>query len=504
MGARDVTAQVWQGLGDDAEALERLTITGPEHTLASPFAVTAAAVASVAAATLATAELWHRRGGPLAPTSVDSRHVAVACCSERYVAVEGRDLGDVWDPIAGVYRATDGWVRLHTNFRAHRAAALRALGLDDDADRAGVAATVAAERAHDLEQRVYDAGGCAAALRSMAEWRASAQAQALGECPLVAVDDLGAPATGPDGWDGSDASGAGRWLRGRGGEAPRRPLDGVRVLDMTRVIAGPVAGRFLAAHGADVVRIDGPVREDSAVLVADTTVGKRATAVDLAAPDGRAAFAALLDRADVVLCAYRPGALGALGLDPSSLARMRPGLVVGTLSAYGGAGVGPWGERRGFDSLVQMVTGIADEGRRALGGDGDGEGGDAGDDAPPVPLPVQLLDHASGYLLAAGVLRALARGGDDGRSREVKVSLARTSCWLDALGRDGAVAAPPLPAERPDDLAVRLRGPLGTTHHIACPGSVEGAPARWASGPVLLGHDAPTWAAGGEVRAPNG
>ncbi len=498
MGARDVTAQVWQGLGGDAGALDRLTITGPEHTLASPFAVTAAAVASVAAATLATAELWHRRGGPLAPASVDSRHVAFACCSERYVAVEGRDLGDVWDPIAGVYRATDGWVRLHTNFRAHRAAALRALGLGDDADRVRVAAAVAGERAQDLEQRVYDAGGCAAALRSMAVWRASAQARALGERPLVGMADLGAPApaSGPDG------SGAGRWVRRRGGEAPARPLEGLRVLDLTRVIAGPVAGRFLAAHGAEVVRIDGPVPEDSAVLVADTTVGKRAASVDLATPAGRVAFEALLDRADVVLCAYRPAAMAALGLDPPELARMRPGLVVGTLSAYGGTGVGPWGERRGFDSLVQMVTGIADEGRRAHGATG-GRDGDAGDDAPPVPLPVQLLDHASGYLLAAGVVRALARGGDDGRSREVQVSLAGTSCWLDSLGRAGAPDVPPLPAERPDDLAVRLDGPLGTSHHITCPGSVEGAPPRWGSGPVPLGHDAPTWAAGGEVRARN-
>ena len=501
MGARDVTAQVLQGLGGDVAALERLTITGPEHTLASPFAVTAAAVASVASATLATAELWHRRGGPLAPASVDSRHVAFACGSERFVAVEGRDLGDVWDPIAGDYRATDGWVRLHTNFRAHRAAALRALGLGDDADRARVAGAVAGERAQDLEQRVYDAGGCAAAMRSMAEWRASAQERALGERPLVAVGDLDAPAIGSD---GPDRSGAGRSPRGRGGEAPARPLDGVRVLDMTRVVAGPVAGRFLAAHGAEVVRIDGPAPEDSAVLVADTTVGKRAAAVDLAAPEGRAAFAALLDRADVVLCAYRPGALAFLGFDPSSLARMRPGLVVGTLSAYGGVGVGPWGERRGFDSLVQMATGIADEGRRARGALGARDGGDIGDDAPPVPLPVQLLDHASGYLLAAGVLRALARRGQDGRSREVQVSLARTACWLDSLGRGGALAAPPLPAERPDDLSVRLHGALGTTHHIACPGAIEGAPARWASGPVPLGHDAPVWSAGGPVPVPNG
>jgi hypothetical protein len=482
MDAGDLTTQVWHELGGDPGLLARLTIAGPDHVLPSAFPVTAAAAASVAVATLAASEVWRTRNGPAARVEVDTRHAALACRSERYVQACDVELGDIWDPVAGDYETRDGWIRLHTNVRAHRAAALRALGLAADdgdggaspgaqPDRAVVAAAVERWPARDLERAVYDAGGCAAVARSVDEWRASQQAAALRTRPLVAVADLDAPAASP----GPRLPGA--------ADRPSalRPLDGLRVLDLTRVIAGPVAARFLAAHGAEVLRVDGPATEDLAVLVADTTVGKRSTVLDLRTAEGRTAFEALVDRADVVLCAYRPGALTALGCDPNALARRRPGLVVGTLSAYGG--VGPWGQRRGFDSLVQMATGLADEGRLAAGDPG----------GPPVPLPVQLLDHASGYLLAAGVLRALAQRVGDGRAREARVALARTALWLDGLGRGGSLEVAPVPAERPADLTVELDGPLGRTRHIRCPGTVVGAPPSWASGPVPLGHDTPTW-----------
>lgn len=474
MDAGDLAGRLWGHLGGEPAALDRLRVTGPADVLPSVFPVTAAAAASVAVATLAVADVWRRRGGPpAAGVTVDTRHAALACRSERYVTAADRELGGLWDTIAGDYRAADGWIRLHTNFRAHRAAAVRVLGLTGEIDPAPVAAAVAGWRAGDLEDAVHAAGGCAAALRPMDAWRASAQAAALVTRPLVAIDALDAPAAPVA------AAAADRADR----PVSLRPLDGLRVLDLTRVIAGPVAGRFLAAHGAHVLRVDGPAAEDSPVLVADTTVGKRATVLDLATTRGAELFADLLDRADVVLAAYRPGALAGLGLAPGVLASQRPGLVVGTLSAYGGAGVGPWGGRRGFDSLVQMATGLADEGRRAAG-DPDG---------PPRPLPAQLLDHATGYLLAAGVLRALGARLADGRPRAVTVSLARTSCWLDELGRWGApdVAAPP--ADLPADLAVALDGPLGRTRHVACPGTVAGAPPSWATGPVPLGHDAPAW-----------
>jgi hypothetical protein len=464
MDAHALAADVWDGLGGDPGAAERLTVTGPEHVLPSVFEVTAAAAAAVSAATLAAAEAGGMTG---AAVVVDTTHAALAFRSEHYVRVpDGPELGTVWDPVAGDYPAADGWIRLHTNFRAHRAAALRTLGLTDAGSSAtAVGEAVAGWPAEVLADAVHAAGGCAAALRSADAWRAGEQAAALAALPLVALAPIEPGAAGP-------VTGAGP------------ALAGVRVLDLTRVIAGPVAGRFLAAHGAEVLRVDGPDPEDVAVLVVDTTVGKRSTVLDLAAAGGRDAWARLLASADVVLSAYRPGALAALGLDPAALALARPGVVVGTLSAYGG--VGPWGGRRGFDSLVQMVTGIADEGRRAAGEP----------DGRPVPLPAQILDHASGYLLAAGVLRALAARAVDGVPREAAVSLARTAAWLDGLGRGGDPAAGPLPAEVPAGLAVELRGPWGRTRHVRCPGTVAGSAPAWASGPAVLGADAPAWAGG--------
>jgi crotonobetainyl-CoA:carnitine CoA-transferase CaiB-like acyl-CoA transferase len=231
-----------------------------------------------------------------------------------------------------------------------------------------------------------------------------------------------------------------------------------------------------------VVRVDGPDAEDSATLIADTTVGKRSVILDLQEAGDRTRFERLVAGADVVLCGYRPGALEAIGYEPEALAKRRPGLVVGELSAYGG--VGPWGQRRGFDSLVQMVSGIADDGRRAAGVD------------TPRALPAQLLDHATGYLLAAGVLTGLTRRRSAGRGGGwlVQTSLARTAGWLDGLSRSGAADVEDGARELPTELSVDLHGPLGPSRHVACPGLIVGAAPAWPTGPVPLGHDTPIWA----------
>ena len=476
--ATAIAGEVWRGLGGDPRCLERLTVTGPAHVLPSVFPVTAVAAGTIGAATLAAAELWRARGGPTAPVAVDTRHAALACRSERFVQTFDHDLGAAWDPVAGVYAAADGWVRLHTNFRRHRAAALKVLGLPTAGPasaalgRDEVAPAVARWKAVGLEEAIYRDGGCAAVLRSAEQWRATPQARQLAARPRVALTPLG-------GEDGEIHRGPGKVGAGAG---PReRPLSGLRVIDLTRVIAGPVAGRFLAAYGAEVLRVDGPDAEDSAALIADTTVGKRSAVLDLQDSGERSRFERLVAGADVVLCGYRPGALEALGYEPEALAKRRPGLVVGELSAYGG--VGPWGQRRGFDSLVQMVSGIADEGRRAAGVD------------RPRALPAQLLDHATGYLLAAGVLTGLARRRSAGRGGGwlVQASLARTAGWLEGLPRAGAFEVDDGARELPTELSVELDGPLGHSRHVACPGLIVGAAPTWSTGPVPLGHDDPTW-----------
>jgi hypothetical protein len=316
---------------------------------------------------------------------VDALHAVVAFRSERHARVLDGALGGLWDPLAGDYRTANGWIRLHTNYQHHRAAALRVLGVP--AERAAIASAVAQRSAQELETAVIAAGGVAAALRSRDEWLVHPHGARVADCPPVAVEPGAACPPVPMG-------------------AAERPLAGVRVLDLTRVIAGPVTTRFLAAHGADVLRVDAPGFEEIPTVAIDGSFGKRSTGLDLRRQDARAAFERLVSAADVVVHAYRPGALSGLGYSTARLAALRPGLIIGRLSAYGPAG--PWAHRR-VDSLVQMVSGLAEEGRRTAGED------------RPVALPCQALDHASGYLLACGVLLGLRHRHREGKSWRIAV-----------------------------------------------------------------------------------
>jgi crotonobetainyl-CoA:carnitine CoA-transferase CaiB-like acyl-CoA transferase len=458
--APDTVADMWTNIGGPVSDLSALCLGGRDPALPSVFGVTTAATASIAAATLGAAGLLaDRNREAVRQVRVDALHAVVAFRSERHVRVLGGGLGDLWDPLAGDYRTADGWIRLHTNYQHHRAAALRVLGVP--AERAAIASAVAQRSAQELETAVMAAGGVAAALRSREEWRAHPHGGRIADCPLVTIEPGAAcPPV-------------------RLCEA-ERPLGGVRVLDLTRVIAGPVATRFLAAYGADVLRVEPPGFDEIPTVAVDGGFGKCSTVLDLRRPEGRSDFERLVSAADVVVHGYRPGALSGLGYSAARLAALRPGLIVGRLSAYGPAG--PWAQRRGFDSLVQMVSGIADEGRRAAG------------EERPVPLPCQALDHATGYLLACGVLIGLRRRQCEGKSWRVAVSLAGTARWLDDLGRvDGGLDVPePAPLEVQEYLRVDTT-PWGRVEHVSCPGTIDGAPPRWDQPSPLAGSHPPSF-----------
>jgi crotonobetainyl-CoA:carnitine CoA-transferase CaiB-like acyl-CoA transferase len=246
------------------------------------------------------------------------------------------------------------------------------------------------------------------------------------------------------------------------------PADGIRVLDLTRVIAGPVGTRTLALLGADVLRVDSPRLPELEWQHRDTGFGKRSTLLDLDSEADRATFHELLDRADVVVAGYRAGALTRLGLDPVQLAERRPGIVVATLGAWGA--IGPWAGRRGFDSLVQAASGIGD-----ICGGPDG----------PGALPAQALDHGTGYLLAAGVLRALTRRATEGGSWHVELSLAQTAQWLLSRG------VTPLVDNWPDPGPwLRTEGDL--TYALP-PVVLSEGPRTWAHPPTPWGSDKPVW-----------
>ncbi|NJC72108.1 carnitine dehydratase [Planosporangium thailandense] len=437
------------GLGADGPGA--LEISGDAPVLASAYQVDAAAAAAVAATTLTAGRLWHARGGPAPRAYVDVRHAALAFRSERYLRIDG-EAPPVWADLSGDYRAADGWVRLHANYPAHRDAIVRAL--DVPAERARVAEAVAGRAAAAVEEAVAAAGGAAAALRTPAEWAAHPQGTAVAGLPLVEFERVGdCPA--------------------RPLPAADRPLGGVRVLDLTRVIAGPVAGRTLAAYGADVLRVGADHLALVPALVVDTGFGKRFTHVDLRTEAGREALRALIRGADVLVQAFRPGALDALGFGPAECAALRPGLVYVSVSAWGQ--VGPWRQRRGFDSLVQLATGIAwsPAGR-------------------PVALPAQTLDHGTGWLAALAAMEGLRRRHVSGGSWHARLSLARTARWLDGLGRVGA-AEPPAEPAFPQDLVSRMDSAFGVLDYLRPPGALDGYVPGWVTPPHRPGADPAAW-----------
>jgi CoA-transferase family III len=475
----DIAARIWDGLGGSADLVRRLTATGPRTVLPSQFDVTGLATASVAAATVAAAEFLAVRNdrGPL-PVTVDSRQACAAFAAEALFTPVGWERPDIWDPIAGNYRARDGWIRLHTNYAYHRAAVERLLGA---ADRESVRAAVAEWKAEELETAVVEAGGCAAVMRTREEWLAAPAGAATADAPLAAVTDRPVPDGAGGAAGGRDAGRAGVRRAGGAGRAAgtggRLPYSDVRVLDLTRVIAGPVGTRFLAAYGADVLRIDPPGFAEVPALLPETTVGKRTAALDLTAAAGRAAFESLVGTADVLVSGLRADALAGLGYDDAALAALNPELIVASLDAYGWGG--PWRNRRGFDSLVQMSSGIAAAGAAATGAD------------HPVPLPVQALDHACGYLTAAAVGRALTRRRAESAVSRIRLSLIGTANLLWSLPRPAG--QPPMP--KPGDFPLTdARTAWGPARRVPLPGAIAGVDPQWRVEAGPLGRHRPAWA----------
>ncbi|HEY5827150.1 MAG TPA: CoA transferase [Hyphomicrobiaceae bacterium] len=457
-----ILADLWSMAGGDLSALEAVVLTGQEPALPSSFRVGALAQAAIAAAGLAAAQLHKQRGGGDQTVAVDMRHAAIEFRSERYLRIAGKPPGPVWDKIAGVYTTGDNrYVRLHTNFPHHRDGMLKLLGCKYE--REAVQAALSKWEAEEFETAAAEAGLVAAMMRSPQEWASHPQGQAVAGLPLIDIRRIGeSPA---------------RALP-RAGE---RPLEGIRVLDLTRVIAGPVCGRTLAAHGADVMRVTAQHLPGLAELDIDTGRGKLAAFLDLRADEERERLAALLREAHVFVQGYRPGAIAGHGFSPEACAEMRPGIVAVSLSAYGQAG--PWAKRRGFDSLVQTASGI-----------NYAEADAAGVLPKPKELPAQALDHAAGYLMAFGAMMALARKAREGGSWHVQVSLARTGHWLKDLGRlDGGLACPDPAFADVGDLLDQMDSSQGRITYVRHAARLSETPAHWSRPPVPLGPHAPVW-----------
>jgi hypothetical protein len=450
----NLVSQFWRSLDGPVQYEGALETTG-EGALPSVFPVTELAVATIGAAGLAAAELLAIRHAMIPSVAVDRRLASMWFGFS--LRPSGWSLPPIWDEIAGDYPTQDGWIKLHTNAPAHRTAALNVLGVP--AEKRAVANAVSGWRKDALEAAIVDRGGCAAAMRSIAAWRAHPQGRAVAAEPLFHLAAIGEAARP-------------QWTILR-----ERPLRGIRVLDLTRVLAGPVATRFLAGLGADVLRIDPPGWDEGAV-VPEVTLGKRCARLDLRDSAARARFIDLLAQADVLLHGYRPDALAHLGFDRKRRREIRPALIDISLDAYGWTG--PWAMRRGFDSFVQMSSGIADAGMRA------------GNRDRPTPLPVQALDHATGYLLAAAALRGLTTRLTTGAGLEARISLARVAAALIDYSEtpDSSPLAPEAPADLADGAEATAWGPA---RRLRPPVTIGGTPLRWERPANRLGSSSPTW-----------
>ena len=458
MRPHDALQNIWATGGLPNEALSHAVLTGSDPVLPSSFAVGTAAQSTIAAAALAACELGRARGQTRQKVSVDMQHAARECLG--WFSLDGR-VPEPWDKFSGLYRCADGWVRIHANFAHHRDGALRLLGLTSQSAERGDAERALLEwKALDFEQAAADEGLVVASFRSFDDWDKHAQGLAVAALPLMRFERIGnAP---PRQWAALSEQ--------------ERPLTGVRVLDLTRILAGPVCGRALAAYGADVMLVNAP-HLPNIESIADTSRGKLSTHVDLRTPEGCAALESLLVDADVFVQGYRPGGLNALGFSPQAIAARRPGVVCVSLSAYGESG--PWRDRRGFDSLVQTATGFNHAEAEAAGSN------------DPRPLPMQILDYATGHLMAFAASAALYRQALQGGSWQVRLSLAQTGHWIRSLGRVANGFAIARPDRAPYlETAVSGFGQLVALRHSA---QLERTPARWEHPSMPPGTHPPIW-----------
>ncbi|MDT0683654.1 CoA transferase [Roseicyclus sp. F158] len=434
--------------------LDRLEILDTGLALATDWPVTANAVAALAAVGLAASALHETWTGERRPVRIDTRAAGLAMASSSFLQIDGRSA-KFRDPFTGFYEAAGGeWVFLHGNFPHLQAGLIDLLGASGADD---VARAVRGRDASGIEDEAIAAGLCAARVRTREEWEAEDHARALRPLPVLGIERIGDAAPRP---------------RGAGDE----PLSGYRMLDLSRVIAGPMAGRTMAEAGADVLLVSGPGLPSITSLVVDTGFGKRAAEIDLRSDAGRALVRQLAAEADVMLDAYRPGALEGFGLGREAMMSISPGLVHVDLDAFGP--VGPWAGRRGYDSLVQATTGMCRGGREV-----------------PANLPCQPLDYLSGYLAAFGAMLALLRQSKEGGSWSVRLSLAGTAQWMrqthDRLGPETSRPEHGPGIAEIADLLQDTDTEFGRVRALRPP--LQGPDWRWTSPPVPLGTNAPEW-----------
>jgi crotonobetainyl-CoA:carnitine CoA-transferase CaiB-like acyl-CoA transferase len=464
--SRDALRTILPVAGRDPKLADRVQISGDtDPILPTSFRIAETSAAALAAVGLAVSDLWHLRTGRHQDVAVDVRQATASLRSGHYLKIDGKAVSTERNTIMGTYPAKNGrWSYLHCNFPNHRAAALSVLGVPED--REAVRQAVAKRDALELEEAIIAAKGAGGMVRTMDEWAQHPQAAAIASLPLMEIVKIGdsAPEKLPDG---------------------DRPLSGVRVLDLTRVLAGPTCARTLAEHGADVLKITAKHLPNLGYQEFDTGHGKLSAHLDLRQSTDVETLRGLVSEADVFSQGYRPGTLGDRGFSPEALAKMRPGIVVVSLCAF--SHVGPWASRRGFDTVVQTVSGVTSR------------QGDLFPGAAPGPqfYPVSAIDYLTGYLMAFGAIVALGRRAREGGSWLVRISLAQTGRWLVGRGEVPVKELKDIPKEftaaELERWSMTSETPGGKLTHLAPVLRMSETAPRWARPSVPLGYHEPVW-----------
>lgn len=466
--SHDALRTLLPSTGLSADQAAAVTFSGgTDPILPTPFLIGQAAAATLAATGLAAAALWQQRTGRCQDIAIDVRQATASLRSGHYMKLGDGGISAERNPMMGVYPAKDSrYSYIHANFPNHRAAALKVLGCEEN--RAAVTRAVAGWNALDLEEAIIAANGAGGMVRTQAEWAAHPQAAAIAALPLIEIIRIGDsdPEPLPPG---------------------NRPLSGIRVVDITRVLAGPTCARTLAEHGADVMKISAAHLPNLGYQEFDTGHGKLSAQLDLRQPANVDTLRDLVRQADVFSQGYRPGTLGARGLSPEDLAAIRPGLIYLSLCAFGHTG--PWASRRGFDTVVQTVSGITTRQAELVPGKTPG----------PQFCPVAAIDYCTGYLMAAGAMIALRRRAEQGGSWLVRISLAQVGKWIVDLGQVSADLLRDVPedftAAELDRWSMVTETPSGRLRHLKPVVQLSETPAYWARPSVPLGYHQPVWPA---------
>ncbi len=440
------------------------SISGCDPILPTDFLLGTAGASVIAAAGVAASDLWQLRTGKRQRIAVDMRSAVAALRSDHYCRVNGSQLPDYRSAIHGFYPTRDSrWIQIHCNQPHHRDGVANFFGTG--IDRTAIEKTIKKSwNAIDLENALTEAQLCAGTVRTREEWINHPHARIIDTLPLLDIVRIGDSQAEPL-------------------KSGDRPLSGIRVLDLTHVIAGPVGGRTMAEHGAEVLRLNAPHRPIHKHQMIDFGHGKRSAHLDLDTPKGVQQLKDLVSNADIFLQGYRPNALASRGLSPENLADLRPGIICINLCAYGHAG--PWSHKRGFDSLVQSVSGMVDDETIRK------------NSAKPIHLPAQALDYCTGYLIGFAAMAALAKRAREGGSYLIRISLCQTGHWIYNLGRieqdidNSCVSIPKF--EELSDLLIEEHGPFGTVRHLAPIAKLSETPGRWSRPSAPYGTDAPKW-----------